>query len=555
MTSYSIPSETSAKNLRTRNTNNSLLEVESADWESQMARLVGFEQEPPTVVEPIEEDSASLEPPLSEPEAVQTKQPLSSNPFAKLILVGSATLAVILLAGGFLSQMMNIGNQKPAKKLVAPVAQLQPTSASRQQTLEQEVETLKTKLALAEQAQAVTAAQQNLRAAKPVSQVEEVQPTPQQSRVRPRVIQPTTPPAIRTVYVPRIVTVERVVQKPAPQPSRPENTLATLPPAPLLTVTNPQTQPSPPDPLDEWKRLAKLGSYGQVQVSANNQSSSDVVTSPPEVSNNGASQTINPNTNPTPQPPQQQQPSVVSQNQSQNPKSVKVGTSAKAVLATAIFGETTRSRNNDKEENKNVFVVKLKEPLKTADGEVALPANTELLTQISAISEQGLLQLNVVKIISQDSKGNLTEKSLPSNAIIIRGTQGKPLVANKFPNSSGSIASMDAGLFVLGGIGKAAELFNRPDTRVECGQNGVYNNNNSNTDNNNNNNIYTSCFQVTDNRRNIPAGVLEGGLNSLIPQISQRNQQAIAQMSQQTNVWFIAAGKNVEIYVNQTMQF
>ncbi|MEA5502991.1 hypothetical protein VB735_07715 [Halotia wernerae UHCC 0503] len=543
MTSYSIHSETPAKNLLTRSTNNSVPEVDSSDWESQMARLVGFEQEPATVVEPIEEDSASLEPPQFEPEAVQTKQPLSSNPFAKLILVGSATLAVVLLAGGFLSQMMSSSNQKPEKNLVSPVAKSQPTSASRQQTLEQEVETLKTKLALAEQAQAVTAAQQNLRAAKPVSQVEEAQPTPQQSRVRPRVIQPTTPPAVRTVYVPRIVTVERVVQKPAPQPTRPENSLATLPPAPLPAVANPETQPSPPDPLDEWKRLAKLGSYGQVQVSANSQSSNDVVTSPPEMNNNGASQTINPNTNPTPQPPQQEPP-VVSQGQSQNPKSVKVGTSAKAVLATAIFGETTRSRNNDKDENKNVFVVKLKEPLKAADGEIALPANTELLTQVSAISEQGLLQLDVVKIILQDSKGNLTEKSLPSNAIIIRGTQGKPLIANKFPNSSGSIASMDAGLFVLGGIGKAAELFNRSDTKYSCPPS-----------NNGTNNINDVCALTTNNRRNIPAGVLEGGLNSLVPQISQRNQQAIAQMSQQTNVWFLAAGKNVEIYVNQTMQF
>ncbi|MBH8550882.1 hypothetical protein I8751_00430 [Nostocaceae cyanobacterium CENA357] len=534
MTSYSIPSETPTKNLLTRSTDNSQPEVDASDWESQMARLVGFEQEPPTVNVEAIEDSASLQPPLSEPEEVQTKQPLSSNPFAKLAVVGSATLAVVLLAGGFLSQMMNTGNQRPANDVVSPVAQPQPTNASRQQTLEQEIETLKTKLALAEQAQAVTAAQQNLRAARPVSQAE-VKPTPQESRVRPRMIQPTTPPPVRTVYVPQIVTVERAVQQPTPQPPRPQNSLAALPPA-----ANPEAQPSPPDPLDEWKRLAKLGSYGEVQVSENNQASANVVTSPPGMNNNAASQTINPNTNPAPQP--QQQPSVVSQNQSQNPKSVKVGTSAKAVLATAIFGETTRSRNNDKDENQNVFVVKLKEPLKAANGEIALPANTELLTQVGAISEQGLLQMEVVKIISQDQNGNLTEKSLPTNAIIIRGTQGKPLVANKYPNSSGSIASMDAGLFVLGGIGKAAELFNRADTEYRCPPNGS----------NNNNDI---CALTTNNRRNIPAGILEGGLNSLVPQISQRNQQAIAQMSQQTNVWFMAAGKNVEIYVNQTMQF
>ncbi|MHC5728953.1 MAG: TrbI/VirB10 family protein, partial [Nostoc sp.] len=55
-------------------------------------------------------------------------------------------------------------------------------------------------------------------------------------------------------------------------------------------------------------------------------------------------------------------------------------------------------------------------------------------------------------------------------------------------------------------------------------------------------------------RRNLAAGVLEGGLNSVVPQIAQRNQQAIAQMSQQNGVWFLPAGTNVEIYVNQATE-
>lgn len=48
---------------------------------------------------------------------------------------------------------------------------------------------------------------------------------------------------------------------------------------------------------------------------------------------------------------------------------------------------------------KDVFVVRLQEPLKSIDGKVVLPANTEFLTQISSISEQGLVQLDVVKVI------------------------------------------------------------------------------------------------------------------------------------------------------------
>ncbi|RCJ18158.1 hypothetical protein A6770_06160 [Nostoc minutum NIES-26] len=549
MTSYSIPSEVTPKNLDTLTNRNSQIE----DWESKMARLVGLQEESPTVDVTTEEsaESASLQSPISQPQEILTEQSLSSNPFAKLALVGSATLVIVMLAGVFLSQMMSsTSNQKSVKSpLVSSAVPSQPTSLSRQQGLELEVENLKTKLALAEQAQAMTVAQQNLRTGQTTREVI-AQPTPQvgtstADRDRLRMAQQTVPTPVRTVYVPRIVAVERRVENPS---SQTQNPIAAIPSAPPIPVVNPNAKPSPPDPLQEWARLAKLGSYGE--VSAISQSNSQ-----PQSNANVPSQTINPNPNQSPQPPQppQQQNSVVSQAQSQNPKTVKVGSSAKAVLATAVFGETTRSRNNDKDsdEGKNVFVVKLKQPLKAVDGSIALPANTELLTQVAAISEQGLLQLNVVKVVSQNN-GNISETNLPSNAIIIRGTQGKPLMASKFPNSSRSIAGMDAGLFVLGGIGKAAELFNRSDTKIQCVPNTIVN---SNNDNSGNTSYGSSCYQVTDTRRNIPAGIFEGGLNSLVPQISQRNQQAIAQMMQQTNVWFMPAGKEVEIYVNQSIQF
>ncbi|MHC5719728.1 MAG: TrbI/VirB10 family protein, partial [Nostoc sp.] len=130
-----------------------------------------------------------------------------------------------------------------------------------------------------------------------------------------------------TGYVPRPVTVERIVKVPASQPLL----------SPQLPVVNPNAQPvvnitppSPPSPLEEWTRLAKLGSYGQ--VNATNQPNS--VAAAPEPVNNTQQQT---NPNPDKTTP------LVSQAQPQGQKTVPVGTSAKAVLATAIFGETTKS--------------------------------------------------------------------------------------------------------------------------------------------------------------------------------------------------------------------
>ncbi|MEH2412721.1 hypothetical protein [Nostoc sp.] len=539
MTRYSIPTETPAQNGFTLTTDDHQPEVESLNWESQMSRLVGFEQESSTDTEGAEE-SVTAQEFLSQPQEVQTKQPFSSNPFAKLALVGAATLAIVLVGGVFLSKLMTTSSQKP-KNIVSPEARSQPISPSSSQQLAGEVDTLKTKLALTEQAQLVKAAQQQLRIAKSTPTLALQKPSVS-SKDREKVI--PTPQA--TVYVPRTVTVERVAPVLAAQPLLSPPVLNTQPVANI-------TPPSPPSPLDEWKRLAKLGSYGQ--VNATNQP----IASAPELPNNPQPQQQTPNPNPnqtTPAP-------AVSQAQPQGQKTVPVGNSARAVLATAIFGESTTksSGGNEEGEAKNVFVIRLTEPLKSTDGAIAVPANTEFLAEIRSLSEQGLLQMNVVKVISHSNDGNLTEQSLSNNAIILRATQGKPLIANKFPSSSSSIASMDAGLFILGGLGKAAELVNRPDTKLVpytiSSSNGTIDgeSTNNNTNNNTNTSTSTGLTTITENRRNLAAGVLEGGLNSVVPQIAQRNQQAIAQMSQQTNVWFLPAGTNVEIYANQPTQF
>ncbi|MEH1932094.1 hypothetical protein [Nostoc sp.] len=543
MTRYSIPTETPPENGFTLTTDDGQPKVESLDWESQMSRLVGFEEESSTDI-PGSENSVTAQEFLSQPQQVQTKEAFSSNPFAKLALVGAATLLIVLVGGVFLSKLMSTSSQKP-KNIVSPEARSQPTNESSSQQLGSEVDSLKTKLALTEQAQLVKAAQQQLRIAKSTPPVALQQPSVS-SRDIPKVI-PTPAP---TVYVPRTVTVERIVKVPASQPS----------PSPQLPVVKPNAQPvvnitppSPPSPLEEWTRLAKLGSYGQ--VNATNQA----IAAAPEIPNTPA-QEQKPNPNPDQTTP------VVSQAQPQGQKTVPVGTSAKAVLATAIFGESTKSNGgNEGNEQKNVFVIRLQEPLKSTDGAIAVPANTEFLAEVGSLSDQGLLQMNVVKFISKND-GNLTERSLPNNAFIIRGTQGKPLIANKFPSQSSSIASMDAGLFVLGGISKAAELVNLPDTRFVPLTTSSTTPNSTTTDGSTTGSTTgstptgstttssTTITTVTEPRRNLAAGVLEGGLNSVVPQIAQRNQQAIAQMSQQNGVWFLPAGTNVEIYVNQATE-
>ncbi|BAY27018.1 hypothetical protein NIES2100_68390 [Calothrix sp. NIES-2100] len=534
MTNNSISSGTPPQNLANHQSDNYSLEVNSEDWESRIAQLVGLDAESLSTDGEVIEESANKEPSPSQPTEEKTEQSLSSNPFAKLGLVGAATLAIVLFAGGFLTQMMSSTEQKPRNKQIVVQQTRSPTpQESRELDLAEKVETLKTKLALTEQAEAVKLAQQQLRSGKQISPSELVPQNSQLDASRSRQTALTrTPTPTSTVYVPRIVTVERerIVRSPYPQP--PLTPVSPPPQPPIIVNPQPQplvnvTPPSTPNPVQIWQNLAKLGSYGQVGNS--DQSSANVTPSPQQNNNQGEQQP----TNPQPQQTANQQTSVVSQGVQQSPKSLAVGSHAKAVLATAVFGETSNSSEQD---STNIFVVRLQEPLKAVDGAIAIPANTEFLTQMSSLSEQGLVKLNIVKVIVPD-RGQLTERSVAPNALMIRAPQGKPLIANQFPNRGSSIASMDIGLFVLGGLGKAAELMNRTDSQVVTTSGS------------------TTIVSSSNPDRNLLAGVFEGGMNTVVPQIAQRNQQAISQMSQRTNVWFLPAGTAVEIYVNQSIQF
>lgn len=513
-------------------------ETELTEWETRMAKLVGLSESTPTDID----DTPSQAQPFLPSESV-TQQPLSANPFAKAGLVGAATLGVVMFAGGFLSQIMSNEKPKPQAEKIVTQTPPQPQTKPRLQQLSEEVESLKTKLALAEQLEAVKAAQQKLRMVKPTPSTPRVavKPTPQ---VKPRTIpanvsmsrirrQPQAP-EIRTVYVPKIVKVEvpqaqpKQVAKPAIQQPKPLPVLPLTPPPPLPQPDLEISPPTQPNPMEEWARLAKLGSYGQVSLNKNQTVSNR--TSPKQVEFN---REVKPKLARS-KPERRTSTRTASRAVRQNPKTTILGTSAKAVLATAIYGETTKSDRGDNE-NKNVYVVRLKQPLKATDGTAALPVGSQIFTKVDSISENGLMQLEIVKIRMRKN-GKTVEKTVPQDALMIRGKSGKPLIANQYPNKGSSIARMDITSFALGGLGKAAELMNRTESEVVTGENGTVAVTNVNRD------------------QNVVASIVEGGAKSVVPQISRRNQRSISQMSRKTNIWFLPPGKEVEIFVNQETQ-
>ncbi|RUS95597.1 hypothetical protein DSM106972_089530 [Dulcicalothrix desertica PCC 7102] len=509
--------------------------TQTTDWEKQMADLVGFEdtdlqnEETTNNALVIADNNKELLPPA--PQEVKTQQSLASNPFAKVAFVGASTLIGVIIAGTFLSQTMN-GTSKPKKLQQQPIQAANNLNELEEARPEAQIEELKTKLALAEQANAVKAAQNQLKTFSPPPTT--TTPTAPPKTITRVVVQKVPTPA-PTVYIPKIVTVERVVQpkqvvqsRPAPNPPQPIITSRPVSPRPstpsqvasikpnLLKPVLPKLQPVSPQVIEEIASAKEGVDPSVLNRQENTQENTQ---------DTAANLLPTPISNPT----LVNQPTQTTE---RSGKSVAVGTSVKAVLATAIFGETNKAANDNK--NDSTFVVRLKQPLKNIDGAIVLPEGTELLAQIRNISDSGMLQLNVTSVIRQENN-KLTETTLPESGIKIRAPKGKPLIANKYPDRGRSIAGMDAGLFVLGGIAKAAELSNRTDSQVLTTVGG---------------NIVTQT-----SKPNILTGVLEGGMNSVVPQITLRNQQAISEMTARGNIWFLKAGTEVEVYINQPIQF
>lgn len=509
--------------------------TELTEWEMRMAKLVGLDKSTPADIEDESSTDLNSQPQIYESNSNLAQQPFSANPFAKVGLVGASTLAIVMFAGGFLSQIMSNGNPQISQNAIRRKIPEKPKTKPRVEQLEAEIEGLKTKLALGEQLDAVKAAQQKLRTSqpkpsKPTVTVKKPPQIQQQTIPRPK----PQKPQIRIVEVPKIVTVDRIVKQPESKPrAEPTPAIPQIPPPPPPEPQEPLVEIAPPQtsPMEEWTRLAKLGSYGQVSLSANQTVSNRTFPRQTELSREIEQRE-------TQSKAQREITSTRARKTvNRNSQTTLVGTSAKAILTTAIYGENTKSNKDSDQKNQdnNIYVLRLKQPLKAADGNAALPIGSQILTKVDSISENGLIQLDIVKIIIRKN-GKVTEKKLPRNALMIRDKKGKPLIAKQYRNNSSSVASRDAALFALGGLGKAAELINRTESEVVTGENGT--------------------VAVTNVNRNpsTAAGILEGGMKAVVPQISRRNQRAISQMSRKTNIWYLPQGKEVEIFVNQETQ-
>jgi Bacterial conjugation TrbI-like protein len=206
--------------------------------------------------------------------------------------------------------------------------------------------------------------------------------------------------------------------------------------------------------------------------------------------------------------------------------SLIAGTNAAAVFETPLVLDDSKS--NDR------FTIALSEAIPDATGKTALPANTKLTVQVEGISQTGRVQLSATTA-TWNEEGQTKEMTLPTGAIQIRGDQGRPLMAQQFEDKGKELAALDRGQFILSAIRGASGQLIQSNTRVQTGGG--------------------STVVTQENQRpNVLAGALQGGTDTLLTTIGERNKRAAEEIQQRPPIRYIAAGTPVQVFVNQSVQ-
>jgi Bacterial conjugation TrbI-like protein len=449
-------------------------------------------------------------------EGSKSSRPLWSKPMPKMGMAALLLLPVMVTAGVFLTgggrsepvQSTALGNpnQPPAKPTEAVGKAGEP--------MQQEIARLKAKSALDGQAklEKQLAKQSNNQSVKTVQKTT-AKPT------APTV--PTQPTAATSVAIrsepPKIATAP--VSRPEVIPIRESRSIPRTQIVERPATTAPIDEPII-DPQERWQQLVRLGSYGSVRPESLAAPESIARSEPAPTTEPSAKLTTwerqnavdDPTIDPLPPEPQ--------------PISLIARTNAAGVFETPLVLDDSKS--NDR------FTIALSEAIPDATGKTALPANTKLTVQIEGISQTGRVQLSATTA-TWNQEGQTKEMTLPTGAIQIRGDQGKPLIAQQFEDKGKELAALDRGQFILSAVRGASEQLIQSNTRVQTGGG--------------------STVVTQENQRpNVLAGALQGGADTLLTTIGERNKQAAEEIQQRPPIRYIAAGTPVQVFVNQSVQ-
>ncbi len=288
------------------------------------------------------------------------------------------------------------------------------------------------------------------------------------------------------------------------------------------------------DPADEWQRLASIGSYGNLAAPSEIPKAIAIAPVATNKENNPNSASL-----PIEKPPLNSLTSYLAQAEKSLPSATPantllVGTTAKAALKTSVVFSTDGSRIMGSALGLiPKFIVTLQEPITTADGKPVIPADSVLIVTARPLdAKSGLAELDVVGI-AIDGR----ELIPPSNAITLRGAEGAPLVADKYFDRGSEISGMDAASFITSALAEVGKLTNSPTTTSSISS------------------IGGSATVSVAPPPNYLGAAISGGFGILSETLNRRSQQAIEEIKTRPNVFFIPAGKELQVFVNQTVTF
>lgn len=480
------------------------------EWDelAELAAMTGYKPESnraartATKSEPTQQDGEESplldDEDLDEERETKTKTPLWSNPMAKsgvvsllmAFAIGSVGLFVWSLNGNW---NKNLNNPKPLANA--------PEATSKVDLEQAEIGRLKTVTALGSQAQVL----------KQAPRMGTRQMIPVKSGANPK----TTP--IRSTPVRQFTSVP-----PAPVYSAPFRTFS--PPAPVSVQSNnigaiaasstPQINPQ-----EAWNKALALGSFGM---------------------ESGTTSVWNE----TPEPPLERPTTQLATDTryeadaaallSGEPRRVVAivpGTTATATLVTPIVW----AQDLKPEQQPQRFGLQLTQPIYAADGLVALPAGTQMVAKVDAVSESGMVQLSVVAAVAPTTKGNQVIELTPGTIQIV-GEAGKPLIAERQNPERGRLAGKDITVALLGALGQVGGLLNRPGNQTTTTS------------------PYLSTTSISNGQTNVLGGLLEGGFGKLADRVAQRQQQEIDQILKRPNLWYVPANRELTIFVSEPME-
>lgn len=436
---------------------------------------------------------------LEEERETKTKTPLWSNPMAKggvvsvlmAVVIGSVGLFVWSLNGNW---NRNLNNPKPLANVPEATSKVDPEQA--------EIGRLKTVTALGSQAQVLKQApRMGTRQMIPVKSGEKPKTTP--SRPTPVRQFTSVPPA--PVYS---AAPFRTFSPPAPVSVRSSDVGA------IAAIPTPQVNPQ-----EAWNKALALGSFG---TETGTTSVFNEIPEPP---------IEKPTTQLATDTRYEADAAALLSGEPRRVVAIVPGTTATGTLVTPIVW----AQDLKPEQQPQRFSLQLTQPIYAADGSVALPAGTQMVAKVNAVSESGMVQLSVIAVVAPSVKGNQVVE-LPTGAIQIVGEAGKPLVAERQNPERGRLAGKDITVALLGALGQVGGLLNRPGNQTTTTS------------------PYLSTTSISNGQTNILGGLLEGGFGKLADRVAQRQQQEIDQILKRPNLWYVPANRELTIFVSAPME-